>query len=478
MRIALIPNIGLADPNFDSDYYEYSKLIRAAAAFYNDMYFYLVLSDRFKNAKLDPLPRTKIMFVEETSSFSINQLAASQELIFNFHYRGGHIHTDGMVTSRANVALFFNAAVTDPQRRYAYPTVFRQPCLEDESQLDESGIVYDMMQSMVFAACNPIVKGQQAYERSRLMAGRYLSPTCVEWFDQSVFVTTSGLELDYFDMLLKKNEKHEKFTLFSGTRINTTKRVEKVFQLYDKFYSSGRNVQVVVTAPNPEGSVFGKKFVSEYLQGAIKWFYTSCPRDKYFEEASKAHVFLVASIGENISNFLVEQLYLGLIGIVPDMPYVWEMLPRDYPFCYRSFDEAYTILMWIQEHYDEARAKVEPYRQMIREKYAESLVFKQEVDHIRKVVMTSHEAALARPSSTLLDEVVKQALLEFDVDFKLDTFISVANKQMSRKIMYTTPDKIFGKAMTPIDIRLGLERLGYRDNCKTDEPIYSIYKEV
>ncbi len=99
MRILLLPNIGLGNINADSDFYDYSKLIDVANRYYDDMYFYLVLSERHVNQVTD-LPRTKIIAIPESSDYGINEHMTTFEFVKQFHLRGGRIMTDGMYTSR------------------------------------------------------------------------------------------------------------------------------------------------------------------------------------------------------------------------------------------------------------------------------------------------------------------------------------------------------------------------------------------
>ena len=320
MRILLLPNIGLGNINADSDFYDYSKLIDVANRYYDDMYFYLVLSERHVTQVTD-LPRTKIIAIPESSDYGINEHMTTFEFVKQFHLRGGRIMTDGMYTSRFHVGLWWRSGpldfkraytpkcgVTARRRAYNYPVVYRQSVLYEKQK---NFTDYDATYALANVVCNTIVDGQQAYDNTRGLVERFLSPALVKQFDDQTLISTVGLDLPYFDMLMKKNRKHEKFTLFygtpacrnaalrrAGTRFNTTKRVDVIFKLYDKFYSSGRAIDIIMTTPTAKSALQKKKFMKEYLQRSIRLFYPDCGRFKYFEEASKCHAFVVASEGE------------------------------------------------------------------------------------------------------------------------------------------------------------------------------------
>ncbi|MFH0989905.1 MAG: hypothetical protein V1799_07810 [bacterium] len=468
MRIVLLPNIGLSNIHADSDYYGYKKMIDVATKFYDDMYFYFVVPEHFKD-KVEEMPRTKIIGIPESRGFNTNEHVTSIDFWKMFNWASGRIITDGMFTSRHHVGMFWKHAAIHNKRRYKYPVVFRQPVLVEFAKERD---LYDAVYAMSLVVCDSIIYGDESYANTQDLVRKYLSPDLCNLFDEKTLKLTVGLEIDYFDMLLKKNKKHEKFTLFYGTRFNSVKRVEKVFELYDRFYSSGRPIDIIMTTPNPDGTLEKKKFMTEFLQGCIKYLYTSCPRQKYFEEASKCHAFIVTSEGENASNFIVEQLYLGLIGVFPDRKYVWEMIPKNYPFIYRSMDEAYMWLAEIEKDYPAALRKIEPTREYIRTHYHKDMTFKAHVDFLRQSINREMDVNMSLGLQNEVVDVIRETALEFDEPFKFDTFIEILNKRMMIKVDYLHPDRLNGRETLPFDVRLVLEKIGFRDTCESDTMIF------
>jgi hypothetical protein len=464
----MLPNIGLSTLHADSDYYDFVKFVSVANKFYKDMFFYFVVPERHAD-NVDKMEHTKVVGIPEAHDFTTNELITSQEFALNFHLRGGRIMTDAMYTSRFHVGMWWKNAILDNKRDYWLPVIFRQPVLYP----DQPGIhMYEAVYAMATIVCQTIIDGQESYNEALGRVKKYLSPAMVEVFEQQTLVSTVGLDIEYFDMLVKKNRKYEKFTLFYGTRFNTVKRVEKVYELYDKFYSSGREIDIIMTTPNPELSLQKKKFTKQFLRGCMRLFYTSCGRYKYFEEASKCHAFLVTSDGENAPNFFVEQIYLGLIGVLPDKPYVWEMLPKDYPFVYRSMDEAYMWLAKIQEDYAWARARLEPYRKHIRDTYQKDMTFKANVDFLREAVHGQWAQNITETPNRAIDELVQETLLEFDEQFTFDAFVQILNKRIFQKVKFSRPDQIQNRQATPYDIRMSLFKAGYEDVSDSVTPVF------
>jgi glycosyltransferase involved in cell wall biosynthesis len=466
MRIVILPNIGLSTLHADSDYYDFIKFIQVATKFYKDMYFYLVLPERHV-ADADKLPNTTIIGINEAHDFTTNEHLTTQEFALQFSLRGGKYQYDALYTSRHHVGLWWKNAMLDQKRAYWIPVIFRQPVLYPNQKTFDA---YEAVYAMATAVCNTISEGAESYQENLLRVKRYLSPAMVEQFERQSLTSTVGLEIDYFDMLLKKNHKYERFTLFCGMRFNTTKRVDKIFEIYDKFYASGRPIDIVMTTPNPELSLVKKDFMNKFLKRCIRLFYMSCGRHKYFEEASKCHAFLVTSDGENAPNFFVEQIYLGLVAVLPDKPYVWEMLPKDYPFVYRSADEAYSWLVYVQENYEEARQRMEPYRQYVKDNYEKDFTFKKSVDYVRTLIQGQWALNVTKIPNKGIDAIVKEVLLEFDQPLFFDAFLQVLNKRMFQKVKTSRPDQIQNRQATPFDIRMSILKAGYEDMCDNDQP--------
>ncbi len=180
----------------------------------------------------------------------------------------------------------------------------------------------------------------------------------------------------------------------------------------------------------------------------------------------------MASEGENVSNFIVEQMYLGLIAVLLDKPYVWTMLPKEYPFIYRSFEEAYAWLSWVAEDYERALKRMEPYRQYIRDNYLVDETFRRNVSYLRETVTRQLGFDCEAFPIKQLFTLIKEVALEFDEPFRFDGFMEILNKRMVLKVGYNSPDKYGQRQLTPLDIRIALHRLGFRDTCESETAIF------
>lgn len=78
-------------------------------------------------------------------------------------------------------------------------------------------------------------------------------------------------------------------------------------------------------------------------------------KQEYYQALPYEDVFLATSADESYGIGYLESLYAGLIGIFPDKPWVYQILPPDYPFIFGSDEEAEQMLYFALTKPDVAR---------------------------------------------------------------------------------------------------------------------------
>jgi hypothetical protein len=67
-------------------------------------------------------------------------------------------------------------------------------------------------------------------------------------------------------------------------------------------------------------------------------------RDDYWQALARTTAFLATAVEESYGLAYVEALAAGAVGVFPDRPWVWGIVPEGYPFVYRTPEEAETLL--------------------------------------------------------------------------------------------------------------------------------------
>lgn len=127
------------------------------------------------------------------------------------------------------------------------------------------------------------------------------------------------------------------FRLFYGARFSPYKRIDVISEVYDHLFSAGRNVTVTMTTPTDD-------FTSRKWFDAARYPYvdlrTRVTRDDFLRAAVGCQAFIVASTSEGLPIGFLEQLYLGLVGVVFERPWTRGALPDWYPYRWTKQTEA------------------------------------------------------------------------------------------------------------------------------------------
>lgn len=222
--------------------------------------------------------------------------------------------------------------------------------------------------SFSYYACQPGFETDMELRVAMRAARRYLNASACKEIEQKAWVRPSGISFDILEKVRRKRStqrKNAKFTLFFGGRLNEMKRWQMLMKIYDKFYSSGRPIRIVVTTPTTKGM---KELPSEVE------VFENLGREDFLEKCYRSHVYLSTSKIEGFSIGFIEQLATGIVTVLPNAEWAKALLKSkwsEYPFKYSSIDEAYGWLRWIYENYEEARKRSAWVKDWVKEEYNE-----------------------------------------------------------------------------------------------------------
>lgn len=91
------------------------------------------------------------------------------------------------------------------------------------------------------------------------------------------------------------------------------------------------------------------------------------PRDEYRPALARDTAFLATAQDESYGLAYVEAMYAGVVGVFPNRPWVWSILPPQYPFVYGSQSDAEAMLHYVVREREAARRLVADVPRWIRE---------------------------------------------------------------------------------------------------------------
>ena len=281
MRLVVLPNIGISQALNDADFQGYCEMIQMANKFYDDMYWYFVVPQMMEGT-VPELKRTQYVFVPERIDFRFHEYIASREFAKQFRRVGGEYFTDGMVTSRFGYGFIWEPLINNPYRLYDRYTVVLAETVAQTEEGNFYGYYPENALHALGCAMNPVLfLNGRTRAASRALAARYLSPNLLGEMDQRSHAYGFSVDADYVKLLNTKNKKYDRFTLFFGARFNYVKNVGLIYRIYDKFYSSGRDIDIVITTPNDELTVQQFDFTKQYLRNCIRLVYPRCDQFRY-----------------------------------------------------------------------------------------------------------------------------------------------------------------------------------------------------
>lgn len=369
MRILLIPHTGLRKIHGDSNYILFLDL--ATHLVKNGHFCYMILP-KFAREHVTRFPGLMYMFKEyEYDWYTESGLIDLKEMADNFSRVVGKYFVDAIVTAMPAQVPIYQLALSDVVRQRDLPCMTIDPSvyyLRDNMVNRISHVMTHFgyaNSSTVFLSPN---EKAVALENAR----KCLAPSDVRRIEENSLVLPVGVPCDYIDTLTADNEKYDKFTLFFGARFNDVKNPDKVIELFGKFLSSGKDVQIKMTTNTGQVKVGTIERVKKALQkyADVLDVTYQCPREEYLQIARRSHVAIAWSSDEGFPVGFWEQMYLGLPVLFVKRPWAVKQLPDWYPWVFSSTEEAYAMLLYIYENYEQVSKDMERMKDFIRENYS------------------------------------------------------------------------------------------------------------
>jgi glycosyltransferase involved in cell wall biosynthesis len=434
MRYAILPLIPTSRyVKSESDYLVYSHLIEQADIERRG-YFYFCLTEK-QRPFVQMWNRNNVMFIfnKEHDEFYYMQSNVPPNFIELFNPLLGKHYVDCILTSRSGAAALMSKLLWD--KRVKLPEI---AIINIEPKVIEWESTHNAIcpQDLLLRAAGYAVSCNLfATERERRLAEKlckeYLSPAMALNAMKNSHVIPLGIRCDEIDSFVQSVPKADKFTLFFGGRLTANKQWQKVLADYEKFFSFGRDLDLVVCAPLGSTSLFKAERWGTW--GEIN---LGLPRKEYLSRLTSCHVSMSNSLEEGFTVGIVEQIYAGLVVLLPRREWATSLLgdaAKHYPFFYSGgHEEAYTVLKYVYENYEEARAQMEPVREYIRKNYDFSIVSQKTFDVMESFVLNLRRR-VRRTESKEFRRLVDR-VLDLNVD-------QVSFSQFMEKIKeYTTGD--------------------------------------
>ena len=207
--------------------------------------------------KLEPIDHVQYVRVHKVDSF-YNGLADFDPTLYDlFNRRGGKYFSDVLMTSSPAVIPYMSALLCDIGEG-GIPTVCFEPGVEDKFARVEGSVVISRLCVFGYSLARTIFLTMNEKMVAIEYAMKWMSPSEVKRIDERSVVAAVGVPTD----ILKRyagRPKNSVFTMFFGARVNAVKKADEVVELYDRLYSMGMNVKIVICTSTPD--MLAKRYI-------------------------------------------------------------------------------------------------------------------------------------------------------------------------------------------------------------------------
>jgi glycosyltransferase involved in cell wall biosynthesis len=345
-------------------------LIRSSREMDRKFFFYMILPEWAQ----DPWPDEPNQFtitVPMNKDFWMNEMIGvpAEPLAEAFCRRGGKYIVDMLYTEMVRPSWYMGQVISDYRSRHSLPVFITDP-------ITIGGWVNRTWEHRVANAYSylhgyPLATSTFEENGYRELVTDFFRPAYIDKFNQRIHRVPVAIDIASYQKVRDEEQgnKHEKVSLFCGMRFNEDKGIKFIMDVFRTLYASGRDIYVCSTTGTDQ--IKGTQQIPDKDMSMLKTMKFGCPRDEYVQEAARCHVFLSASKVESFAMHIVEQLTLGLIGVLPNAQWVWDWIPKEYPFVYEPGDrvEAYTMISWVMDNYERAYEMARPFMDYVAKAY-------------------------------------------------------------------------------------------------------------
>lgn len=317
--------------------------------------------------------------------FVIDGLVSSE--FFNLFNRiAGKYHIDVVVTGRTGSASMIKKILESPRfhdkgdghvytdKHYKLPvTIIEGFPQTPESQFVGNAYWLGQCQGYLTSDCTFFQSEHNRTEITTAMAATYTQSTIRNMVEHTQ-ITPAGVNFEYLDKFRKPNRwKVEKqFRVVSVGRLMAAGHREYL-SWFDYVYKGGMDAKLIVSLSGGLGgptskalSKMGVKFDADNPQFELK---TNNSRENFLKLLNTCHAGIVPVHHYDCPTGPGEAIYMGVPLIMPISDYQKSFFP-DYPFRIKPSDKA-QLLSYLQDIKDDpqrARDKIEPYRELVKER--------------------------------------------------------------------------------------------------------------
>jgi len=196
----------------------------------------------------------------------------------------------------------------------------------------------------------------------------HFSATAIQKAEKNAMICCQGMAVDRINGAIKDVVKNDKTTLFYGGRLVGNKHWDDIIKLFWDFRAvSGMDMRIDVVSPGGDTRLGGSSLGSQVLRTVQ--IDTDLSQEECWKRMAQAHISMSWSEFEGLPIGFIEQIMCGLVFLCVRKPWSVATLGKDYPFFFKTKEEARALLKWACKHLHKAQEMMKEVREDIEWRY-------------------------------------------------------------------------------------------------------------
>ena len=211
---------------------------------------------------------------------------------------------------------------------------------------------YEMNEALWRIIAPTIFQSPQQRKVAEVIMRKYFRPKLFDKFRENAKIFPLWIDCDEVEQITKWIKKNDTITVTFSSKLYDWVKYQDSFWTLDKaIITSKWKIDAQIITASWEMS-FTRPEVQQYQY--IKHLCKAW-RKEFLEESAKAHIFISNCLYQDFSMTMVEQLYLWLIPVLPDVDWSKYLLPEWYPYLFKTKNEQLAMIQEIAENYEQIR---------------------------------------------------------------------------------------------------------------------------
>jgi hypothetical protein len=423
MRLALIPMYS-SPHNIETDsvFNGMKVLVREMVEQFPDLFVYITVPDETSNpaAVEEAFKHERILTVPVPAgkNQNLDLVTLPDVLMKRFAEMGGDLYADVILTGKASLIPYLNQALRTwgkggtGMMKTAWLNQFFMRRQEHNYLRPE--YFRDQVFGLASSDANLWI-GEHILKEGLEQAKDYLSFAEVKRLKEKSHLTYWPINVARLDQFQAERDPNEPRVVSFAYALAQAYNPEETLEISDYLFARGnRNIRILVTTPSLIDSRVPERF-KQYME-----IHKGLPQDQFFKKIATAHAFVILRRDMELQPSVIEQQYLGLVGVFQDRAYMDAHVYKGYPFIGKDKREIQGMLRYVLDNYftPEIQEVIEKQREFIRQRFGVPAVAKNVGTILNGLVTTNPLGKLGWGVKTMLAETFKNVkvgeILEFD----------------------------------------------------------------